>query len=280
MAMDIMPLAGVEPRSAFAPPTPVASVLAFFGLTFLLTAPLWAISSALGLQILPGLPVAAVAVICPALAAIIMTCRRGGWAGGRALLMRAVDGRRVPAAWWPPIVLICPAVAVLMFLILRLGGSGVPNPEISIVPALALAALFLVSALSEELGWSGFALGPLQACWGPLRAAFALGGIWAIWHYPALLQAHRPLAWIAWWTLGTVAMRVIMVWLYNGAKGSVFAVAVFHAVSNLGWQLFPLQGSWFNPRLHGLLMSGVALILIVVTLGRLRRDRDGARFLA
>lgn len=272
-----MPPAGVEPETGVAPTTPAASVLAFFGVTFLLTTPLWAISGALGFQILPGLPVAAVAVICPALAAIILTCRRGGWAAGRVLLMRAVDGRRVPTAWWPSILLICPAVAVVAFLTLRLGGSGIPDPEISITTVLALSALFLVSAMSEELGWSGFALDLLQARWGPLGAAFALGGVWAIWHYPALLQAHRPLAWIAWWTLGTVAIRIIMVWLYNGAKGSVFAVAVFHAVSNLCWQLFPVHGSWFSPRLHGLLMSGVAVLVIVGTLGRLKHVRDARR---
>lgn len=265
----------VEPAAGVTPQTMKAPVLAFFGLTFLLTAPLWALSSAFDLQILPGLPVAAVAVICPAMAAIIICCRRDGWAGVRALLRRAIDGRRVPVVWWLPILLICPLVAVAAFLTLRLGGSGVPDTEISIPATLALAALFLVSAMGEELGWSGFALDPLQARWGPLGAALVLGGVWAIWHYPALVQAHRPLAWIAWWTLGTVATRIVMVWLYNGANGSVFAAAVVHAVSNLCWQLFPVQGSWFSPRLNGLLMSGVAVLLMVATLGRLSRSRGG-----
>ena len=66
-------------------------------------------------------------------------------------------------------------------------------------------------------------------------------------------------------------MRVIMVWLFNRAGGSVFGVAVFHAVSNLCWQLFPVHGSWFDPRLNGLLMGVVACA--VTALGR--RDRVG-----
>jgi len=262
---------GVEQSREVAPQPKVAPVLAFFGLTFLLTAPLWAFGAAVELQVLPGLPVAAVAVICPAVAAITITGRRAGWAGGHALLRRAIDGRRVPMLWWVPILLICPVVAVLAFLALRLGGSGVPSPDISIAATLALLALFLVSGLSEELGWSGFALDPLQARLGPLGAALAVGGVWAVWHYPVLVQAHHPWAWIAWWTLGTV----VMVWLYNGAKGSVFAVAAFHAVSNLCWQLFPVQGSWFSPRLHALLLSVVAVFLIVATAGRLRRLPKG-----
>jgi len=88
-----------------------------------------------------------------------------------------------------------------------------------------------------------------------LPAAILIGAVWALWHYPALAQAHRSAAWIAWWTLGKIAMRLIMVWLFNATNGSVFGVATFHAVSNLCWQLFPVHGSWFDPRLNGLLMS-------------------------
>ncbi len=58
------------------------------------------------------------------------------------------------------------------------------------------------------------------------------------------MQAHRSVVWIAWWCLGTVALRVVMVWLYNSTGKSVFAAALFHAVSNVCWQLYPIQGSF------------------------------------
>jgi membrane protease YdiL (CAAX protease family) len=150
--------------------------------------------------------------------------------------------------------------------ILRLAGSGVPDPRFEILPTLVLSAVFLAGALAEELGWTGFALEPLQARLGWLGAALVIGVVWAVWHVPALLQAHRSLAWIGWWTLGTIATRVVMVWLYKGAGGSVFGVAVFHAAGNLCWQLFPVHGSWFDPRLNGLLMAGVGCA--VALLGR------------
>jgi hypothetical protein len=170
--------------------------------------------------------------------------------------------------------LISPAVSVTAFFILRFSGSGVPDPQIAVPPVAALAIVFLVSGLSEELGWTAFALSPLQARFGWLPAALAIGAVWAAWHLPALLQAHRSLSWIGWWALGTVAMRVIMVWVFNGAGGSVLGVAVFHAVSNLCWQLFPLHGSWFDPRLNGLLLAGVALAIGV---GALRQHAVSRR---
>jgi len=258
-------------------PIGARSLLAYFGLTFLLTAPFWVLSAVSGKQLLPGLPLAALAVICPAIAALVLSWRFGGVTAAQALLKRALDFRRVRAkAWWLPILLISPAVSAAVFLILRLGGSAVPVPQISLLPTAALFVVFLVCAISEELGWSGFALGPLQARLGAVPAGLILGAVWAVWHYPALLQAHRAADWIAWWTLGTVAMRLIMVWLFNKTGGSVFGAAVFHAVSNLCWQMFPVQGSWFDPRLNGLLMGGLALATVLATTAWTRRRQARA----
>ena len=80
------------------------------------------------------------------------------------------------------------------------------------------------------------------------------------------------MAWIGWWTLGTVSLRLFMVWLFNKTGGSVFAVAMAHAVSNLCW-LFPIQGSWFDPKLNGLIMGGVALVVILPLIRQPGRDR-------
>lgn len=260
-----------KPRRRTRDPAPIGHVLVFFGLTFLLTAPIWWVSAATGFQILPGLPLAAVAVVCPAAAALLVASLRGGLSEGRGLLMRTLDfGRIKPAGWWLPILLISPGVAIVSFWILRLTGSSVPDAQIDLLTVGVLAAFFLVGALAEELGWSGFATDPLQARLGATLAGLVLGAVWAAWHYPALLQAHRSWVWIGWWTLGTVSMRVIIVWLFNRTHGSVFAAAVFHAVSNLSWQSFPIQGSWFDPRIHGLVMAAVAS---VVLLGSIRSRR-------
>ena len=52
-----------------------------------------------------------------------------------------------------------------------------------------------------------------------------------------------------------------MVWVYNRTGGSVFAVVIYHAVSNLCWQLYPVSGSYFDPKISGLITLGLALAL-------------------
>jgi hypothetical protein len=55
----------------------------------------------------------------------------------------------------------------------------------------------------------------------------------AVWHFVPLIQMGRAPTWIAWWTLGSVALRTLTVWLYNNTGRSLFAVIVFHAMSNV-----------------------------------------------
>ena len=123
-----------------------------------------------------------------------------------------------------------------------------------------------MAAVTEELGWTGFALDPLQKRVGAIGAALLIGAVWAVWHYPALLQAHRSSGWIAWWTLGTISLRLFMVWLFNRTGGSVFAVVVVHATNNLAWQLFPIHGSWWDPRINGVIMGIIALSVILTAI--------------
>lgn len=64
--------------------------------------------------------------------------------------------------------------------------------------------------------------------------------------------------------LGTVAARIIIVWLYNNAGSSVFVAALFHTTINVTWQLFPIQGSFYDPRVTGLITAAVAVIIVAV----------------
>jgi uncharacterized protein len=244
---------------------PDGSPLVFFLLTFALAVPFWLLGGVVEFQLLPGLPAAALSVVCPGLAALILTRRDGGPKAARALLRRAFDYERIKAkAWYAPILLINPAISVLSYATLRFMGTDVPLPAIPILSTLALCVLFFISALAEELGWSGYAIDPMQSRLGTLRASLLLGALWAAWHFVALAQAHRAVEWVAWWSLGTVAARVIMVWLYNHTGKSVFGAALFHAASNLCWQRFPIHGSFFDPRVTGLITAAVAVVVIGV----------------
>ncbi|GAA3561285.1 type II CAAX endopeptidase family protein [Nonomuraea rosea] len=237
----------------------------FFVLVFALTFPFLALHAVSQAQILPDLPLAAFAVICPVAAAVILEYRRGGGTSVGVLLRRSFDFARVKAkGWYVPVLLLYPAVLAVSFVHLRLSGIDVPAPQISVVSVLALGAAFFVGALCEELGWSGYAVESLQGRWGALAAGLVVGSVWAVWHWAALLQAHRSMSWIAWWSLATVAMRVIMVWLYDNTGRSVFAVALFHMIANLGWQVFPVYGSYFDQPSVAVIMAVLAIVIVVV----------------
>lgn len=249
-------------------------VVAFFGLVILLTAPFWVLGALVNEDLLPGLPIAALAVVCPTMAAALLSIHEGGRVKVLELLGRGVDFCGV-RRWVIPTILINPVLFGLAFILARKLGAEVPNPVFSALSALTLFGLFLPAALLEELGWSGYALDRLQERLGAVSAALSLGVFWALWHIPALLQVGRSLEWIAWWCLWTVSVRVIMVWLYNWSGASVMAVALYHATSNLCWQIYPVNGSHFDPRLSGLIALALAVSLVAQRYGTSsRRSRE------
>ncbi len=234
--------------------------LQYFLLVFVLTIPFWILGGVTGIDLLPGLPIAALAVVIPMLAAIILTYRQHQTAGVKALLKRTYDFKRVTNGWWylAPL-LITPLIAGLAFIVQRATGTGIPDPQFKLMPTLMLFLMFFVGGIGEELGWTGYALDPLQTRWGMLRAGLILGAAWALWHYISLAQEHRSVEWVAWWTLWTVSARVIMVWLYNRSGKSLFIMVLYHMMSNVVWQLYPVNGSYFDPVVFGSITALVAI---------------------
>ncbi len=247
----------------------------FFVLVFALSIPFEVVGAITGLQLLPGLPVSALGAFCPALAALILVYRERKTAGMIELLKRSFDYQHIKAKiWYAPVLLLMPAVTALVYGLMHLLSWPLPPPQFPGLAAVVLFLIFFVAALGEELGWSGYAIDRLQARWNALQASLFLGAVWAAWHLIPLMQADRSPTWIAWWCLGTVATRVLMVWLYNNTGKSVFAMALYHAMENLCWQLFP---SYYDPLLTSLVVAGAAVIVTVVwgpkTLARYRYGR-------
>jgi membrane protease YdiL (CAAX protease family) len=218
------------------------SPLTFFFLVFALSVPVALAGALTTLQLLPGLPVSALMFVCPALAAFILEYKENKTAGVIRLLQRSCDYERITAkTWYVPILILMPCVTVLAYGLMRLMGPPPPF-QFPVLEAPFLFSAFFLAALGEELGWSGYVTEPLQQRWSAFEAGVLLGLVWAIWHWAPLLQAHRSPAWIAWWSLYTVASRVLMVWLYNNTGKSVFAVAIYHAVMNTAGSFFRATG--------------------------------------
>ena len=243
-----------------------ASPTAFIALVFALSVPFWLIGARTELQLLPGLPVSALQVLCPLLAAVMLVYRGDNGADVTALLKWAIDFDRIrPRLWYVVLLLLMPAMTVATYGVMRVMRLPLPpDPHVPILTGLALLPVTVIAALAEEVGWSGYATDPLQARWGTLGTGLALGVVWAVWHIIPLLQVHRGPAWIAGWWLGTVANRVLIVWLYNTTGKSVFAAALYHAMLNVCWQLFPNRGSHYDSRVSGVVIALVATIVTVV----------------
>lgn len=147
-----------------------------------------------------------------------------------------------------------------------------PPPQFPILAAPPIFLMFFVAALGEELGWSGYAIETLQKKRSACQAANLLGVIGAAWCLVPLAQASRSPMWIAWWSIGSVAARILTVWIYNGTGGSVFAAALFHAMRNVSWLMFPNFGSHYDPRVAGPITALAAGL--VTLLGDRKHSQD------
>jgi membrane protease YdiL (CAAX protease family) len=238
-------------------------LLAFFVLVFVLSIPFWILGSLFEIQLLPGLPIGAFAVFVPGIATGILAYRSAQFPAVSALVRRSFDGGRITKRRWYIIFFFFnPAVAVISFLIMRVSGGGVPNPPPLTFAVFPLAAFSFIAAIGEELGWTGYATKPSLQRWGPLLGSILLGLVWAAFHVILLAQVDRSLQWIAWWSLGTVSLRTIMIWLYRHAGESVLAAAIFHATINISWQLFPVNGSFYDPKIFSLVTIALGILMV------------------
>ena len=254
----------MRPRPSTSAPNAVASLPAFFALVFALSTPFWIVGAATAAELLPGLPVSALQGIVPLMAAVLLVARASGTEGVTRLIRRCADFTRIRRKrWYVPILLLAPTMTVVTYCVMRAIGLPLPTPRFALTAIPAMLVAFLSFGLAEELGWSAYATDAMQARWDVPRTGVLLGLVWAAWHIVPLVQAHRAIPWIAGWCLGTVANRVIIVWLYTGTGRSVFAAALYHTTLNLSWQLFPNRGSHYDPRVSGVVTAVMAATVMV-----------------
>jgi membrane protease YdiL (CAAX protease family) len=215
-----------------------------------------------------------------------------GPVGGAFLVTALADGRPGLRRWvsrlwrwrvrwtWYAVALVGVPVAVLASGAAFSGGD-IHAPSllalVAYVPALLLQ--MVTTGLAEEPGWRDFALPRLQRRWGPIRASLLLGPIWGVWHLPLFLSdwggfpnAHwsEPVTFVAF----CIAVTFVITWFFNRTGESLPLVVLFHVginnTSSVLWaEMFPTVGSDRNILALLITATLVAIVLLVVTRGRL-----------
>ena len=236
----------------------------FVFLVFALSIPFWILGATVELKdIIPiNLPISALMLLCPLTAAIILKQRETDHAAVKTLLKRVADFRQIKnRLWYIPMLLLIPATMLFSYLIMKYVEMPLPEPDIQWRAAPVLFILFFIGAIAEEIGWTGYLTDPLQKRFGALNTGFIIGSIWAIWHVVPYIQAHRSPNWILWQCIGTLALRIIFIWIYNNTGKSVFAVILCHTTVNLSEYLFPNYGSHYNPFIFALLLIFITAVI-------------------
>ena len=241
------------------------SPIKFFLLVFILSIPFWILGYIAKdlTKILPiKLPISALMTFCPMLAAIILVYKARKIQGIKELLQRAFDYKRIKdKKWYLPIVFLMPGIAALSFGYMKMTGVMPTEPKISLLTVFIFFFVYFIGAIGEELGWSGYVIDPLQKRYGALKASILLGFLWAIWHIIPWSQAHQTPVWIFWQSIGTIFLRVIMVWIFNNTGKSVFAMVLFHTMLNISPYLIPNYGEHYDPFIFSVLLGITAIAI-------------------
>lgn len=250
--------------------TPRQQLLPFFALVFALSVPFWLAGYAADdLQdLLPiNLPASALMAFMPAAAALILIWRNDGKPGALAFLKRSFDWQRIRnPVWYTPAFLFMPAILLLAYLVMRLTGASLPEPQLPLAVLPIFFLMFFAAGLGEEFGWQGYAYDAMETRWDALGAALVLGAIWTLWHVIPYFQTGHDAAWVAWHCLVTMLLRVVTVWLYVNGGRSVFIAALFHAMCNVAYFTFPNYGSHYDP-VFAFWVLGAATAIVIFLWG-------------
>jgi uncharacterized protein len=228
---------------------------------------------------------AIVGLLGPILAGFIMTAVTEGRPGIARLLRRMVCWR-VGIRWYVFALIGLPAIMVLATFI-RPG--ALESFDISAGPFFldylrAFISMILIGGpLFEEPGWTGFAQPRLQRLFGPLSGGLILGSLWALWHLPGFFIPSQNVTDIpprgtvldfVVFALALMGLRLIIIWVVNNTKNSVFMAILVHASWNTFYSVALIRlfhspivlGSYLNLAIAA---CALALALIAATRGRM-----------
>ena len=236
----------------------------FFGATYAVTWSLLLLAIVLGVSFesVEGAVIQLVALIgIGAVGAGFMSLVYGK-RGRTDLWNRIKQARRIGVLWFL-VILLVPVVVTIVAAIADslLGGPGIVFGEwiveIGTNPLVFLPTLFFstLPPFFEEIGWRGYALDRLQLNWSALTASLLLGVVWAGWHLPlffiegAFLHDVVGFATVGFWLfiIGTIALSVILSWIYNNTSRSILGAVILHAWVNFVSQSVEVADQFYYP---------------------------------
>ncbi len=146
--------------------------------------------------------------------------------------------------------------------------------------ALLIFAVFsaILTSMGEEIGWRGFLLPKLVILFERRKAIVICGIVWAIWHFPLMVngayQSGTPLWYkLPMFTIEVVLITAVLAYL-RFHSDSIWPAVVFHASHNYIDQLFtdPLTDAEYSAFFVGEtgVVTVVCLVIVVLILYRSR----------
>jgi membrane protease YdiL (CAAX protease family) len=166
----------------------------------------------------------------PSTAAILLTAIDEGSQGLMSLWKRCLQFN-LGWRWYLAIVGVVVLGAVGQILINSLLGNAF-NYSLYLSQLPSFLPLILLGPVSEELGWRGYLLVKLQRRWNALVSSLAVGIVWGLWHLPLFYmvgtsqhELHLP---FVGFLLGTLTLSVVMTWVNNNTRNSIWAAILLH----------------------------------------------------
>jgi len=260
------------------PPAKNKSLITFFLLTFIFAMPSYILVGLASKNIILSPEMAFVfvplATLAPIAAALILTFKENGWVGAKKLLGRSFDYKRITKKiWYLPTLFLLPSLFILAWGVTVLMGQPLTDVLFPVVALPIVFVLFFIMALGEEVGWMGYAFEPMQEQWNAFKAALLLGLIWALSHIPLLIFNIADPVLIVAQVLSLVAIRFLIVWLFNNTGKSVFVAILFHTIYNVTISYLPV-----NQIISSLFLLVTAIIVIFLwgpeTMANFRWKKD------
>ncbi|KIH98013.1 CAAX protease [Streptomonospora alba] len=214
----------------------------------------------------------------PAVAAVAVTWALQGWSGVGALFRRYSPRRRGGAAPYVITAAVVLAIAASAAIPVLLAEASVNSAELGAAAALLPANVLLIAFAgggNEELGWRGFMLPRLQGAMPPLAANVILGAVWAVWHAPLWTMPGTVQSQIDFhvYTMLVVGLTVVFGCVFNSSRGGLIAVVVAHTAVNAVAGLKVAALGEASGMGEAVLVALVAVILVLLTRGRLGLPR-------